>query len=214
MTDLPARPFLYAVLDRSVVPSETLKEVSGKLVRGGAGMIQYRAKSLAREEMLDDMTVILKSSSGSGIPVIVNDDPALAAESGADGVHLGEDDPAPLEARKMLGNEAIIGVTIHSIPELSRAGLESIDYVSVGSVFASPTKESVDVVGTDFIKQVRKRVDLTLVAIGGITPENVERVLEAGADGFAVISSLYRGDLSRNLFTFREIVAKRLENRP
>ncbi len=214
MIDFPESPFLYAVLDRSVVSAECLEEVSGELVRGGAGMIQYRAKGIPREGMLDDIMVIRKSSSDSGVPVIVNDDPSLAAESGAEGVHLGKDDPEPCQAREVLGEGAIIGVTIHSMEELSQAGLELVDYVSVGSVFASPTKENVDVVGTDFIKEVRKRVDLPLIAIGGIKPENVESVLEAGADGFAVISALYSGELSRNLFTFREIVAKRVKNRP
>jgi thiamine-phosphate pyrophosphorylase len=208
----PEPPFLYAVLDRYSVPESDLREVCQSLVDGGIGMIQYRAKGLSRESMLEDISTVQAEAGRGKVPVIVNDYPNLASECGADGVHLGMNDPKPGEARKLVGSESIIGLTIHSMDELRAAELDVVDYLSVGSVFPSPTKQSVQVVGTGFIGRVKRESGLPVVAIGGINKNNIEKALEAGADGIAVISALFRGELERNIFTLMEIIGKRLED--
>ncbi|HMA77271.1 MAG TPA: thiamine phosphate synthase, partial [Candidatus Krumholzibacteriaceae bacterium] len=161
------------------------------------------------EEKFADLSVILFERSNYDIPVIVNDDPYLAAECGADGVHLGSSDPDPAEAREILGPDAIIGLTVHSTGEMKADLLDLASYVAVGSIFPSATKRDVDVKGTELIGRARERTDLPLVAIGGISPDNAESVFDSGADGIAVISSLLKGDIEKNCFTFRRIIDKR-----
>jgi len=205
---MPASPFLYAILDREVLRDSGIGPAAKRLAEGKADLVQYRAKNLPVEEKLKDIREIMAPLSGNRIPLIVNDDPVLAKRAGAAGVHLGSKDPDPLKAREILGPEAIIGVTIHSMDELAEAPLEAIDYISVGAVFSSSTKPGVRVAGTSFISEIRKHTRLPLVAIGGITPDNAPEVLRAGADGIAAVSSILPGDIKKNCFTFRRIIDK------
>ncbi|MDZ7860025.1 MAG: thiamine phosphate synthase [Candidatus Krumholzibacteriota bacterium] len=206
---IPKSPFLYAIIDRSLVPAPKIKETAAALCSEGADIIQYRAKDFTQEEKFADLSVILFETCNYDIPVIVNDDPYLAAECGADGVHLGSSDPDPAEAREILGPGSIIGLTIHSIEEMKAGALGLVNYVAVGSIFSSATKRDVFVKGTKLISKVKEITDLPLVAIGGISPENTESVFDSGADGIAVISSLLKGDIAKNCFTFRQIIDKR-----
>jgi thiamine-phosphate pyrophosphorylase len=208
---LPPSPFLYAILDRTVVTKPNVATVSEDLVRGGADLIQYRAKGCSYDEMRSDLTVVLARAVKRSIPVIVNDDPELSAEVGAHGVHLGRDDPDPRDARAMLGEVGIIGITVHSLDELERSPLETVDYVAVGSIFSSSTKPEVKPMGLHAIEEVKKSVSVPVVAIGGIDLSNVDLVLDAGADGIALISALLRGDVRKNCFTYREIIDRRLK---
>ena len=209
-TQLPESPFIYAILDRSVVSSARFGHTVAALIEGGVDLVQYRAKEVEREERRRDLVTLLAAAGPARIPVIVNDDPGLAEEVGAQGVHLGAGDPSPAEARVRLGPDAIIGVTIHEEAELDRLDLPDIDYLAVGSIFRSPTKSDVRPVGTELIETVKRRSGgAKIVAIGGIDAGNVESVFEAGADGAAMISALLSGDVSKNCFTFKGIVARR-----
>jgi thiamine-phosphate pyrophosphorylase len=208
--ELPDSPFIYAILDRSVVTGGELKSAARAMVDGDVGLIQYRAKEVDPVERRRDLVTLLAAAGPAGIPVIVNDDPELAAEVGAQGVHLGEGDPAPPEARALLGPGAIIGVTIHAAVELDRFDRSLVDYLAVGSIFQSPTKNDVRPVGTELIETVKRLAEgMKIVAIGGINADNIESVFEAGADGAAMISALLSGDVSKNCFTFQEIIARR-----
>ena len=206
---MPAAPFLYAVVDRSIVDTTEVKEAARALCEGGVDIIQYRAKDMPVAEGLSDLSAILFEASKSNVPVVVNDDPFLAAQSGADGVHLGGSDPDPSTAREILGPDAIIGLTIYSLDQLNDKDLELIDYIGLGAVFPTGTKSDVEVVGTGFVRAARERTELPIVAIGGITHMNAESVFEQGADGIAVISALLNGDIKKNCFTFRQIIDKR-----
>lgn len=206
---LPPTPFLYAILDRSLISRPHVRTAAGYLAEGGAEMIQYRAKGIGPDERRQDLLEILAAAQHSGIPVIVNDDPVLAAETGADGVHLGAEDPPPDEARALLGPGRIIGLTVHSIDEALSAPLTLIDYIAYGAVFESPTKPEVRPVHVEGFARLRGKVQIPVVAIGGITHENVEAVLDAGADGIAVVTSLLEGDIRKNCFTFRQIIDRR-----
>jgi thiamine-phosphate pyrophosphorylase len=209
--ELPTVPFLYAILDRSIIPQADVADAAASLVAGGADLIQYRAKGIAQNEQRADLLAILTTVQRR-VPVLVNDDPMLAAETGAEGVHLGPDDADPEEARSLLGPNRIIGVTAHSIEEALAAPAGIIDYVAYGAVFASPTKPDIEAVTPQSLAELRDQLRLPLVAIGGITPENVRAVLDAGADGIAVVSSILIGDIRKNCFTFKEIIARRRDN--
>ncbi len=208
--ELPDSPFIYAILDRSAVTGERYEHTVRAMVDGGVGIIQYRAKEVDPAERRRDLVMLLAAAGQAGIPVIVNDDPELAAEVGAQGVHLGAEDPAPSEARALLGPGAVIGVTIHAAGELDRFDRSLVDYLAVGSIFRSPTKSGVQPVGTELIERVRRLAEgMKIVAIGGIDADNIESVFDAGADGAAMISALLSGDVSKNCFTFKEIIARR-----
>ena len=208
--ELPASPFIYAILDRSIVTDESFDHTVRALIEGRVDMVQYRAKEKDTSARRRDLVALLATAGPAGIPVIVNDDPELAAEVGAQGVHLGASDPAPAEARALLGQGAIIGVTLHSLDELDRLDRSHIDYIAFGAIFHSPTKGDVPPVGTEPIEILKRLAKGTkIVAIGGIDAGNVESVFDAGADGVAMISALLSGDVTKNCFTFKEIVARR-----
>jgi len=207
---IPQAPFLYAILDRSVVDRGNVSLVAEALVSAGVGMIQYRAKLAGAAEKRRDVVAILEAARGASIPVLVNDDVELAGETGADGVHIGAEDVPPGEARSIVGPGRIIGVTVTSLDELARLPFDAVDYIGVGPVFPSPTKPEAASVGVEFVRSVRSRTELPLVAIGGIRAENALEVIDAGADGIAAVSALLAGDVGKNCFTLKKIIATRL----
>ncbi len=205
---LPSCPFLYVIIDRAIVKPNELEGVVEELITGGVDMIQYRAKGIARAEMEVDLYRILSRTSEHSIPVVVNDDPSIAAEVGAQGVHLGAEDPPVSEARSILGETRIIGVTVHSDDEFNRAISAGIDYISVGAVFPSPTKPEVRTLGVDKLKEFAAASTKPIVAIGGISRENLDRVLSAGVCGVAVISAVLKGNVLENCIALRKVIDK------
>lgn len=200
---LPQPPFLYGLLDRVYVSGDGVAETADRLLEGGVDVIQYRAKGIDTGERRADLVTIIARAAAGSIPVIVNDDPELAAEVGAAGVHLGVEDPSPEQARAILGPEGIVGLTVHSTPEFEGASLEAIDYVAVGSIYPSETKRDVAAVGLGLLRELKSRVAAPVVAIGGISLANVDEVLDAGADGIALVSALLKGDVKSNCMSFR-----------
>ncbi len=173
-------------------------------------MIQYRAKEAGAAERRRDVAAILEAARGASIPVIVNDDVELAAEAGADGVHIGAADMSPADARTIVGRDRIVGVSATTLDDLARAAEAPVDYIGVGPVYPSPTKPESRALGIGFVRDARERTKLPLVAIGGISAANAGEVLDAGADGIAVVSAILRGDIGRNCFTLKGIIATRL----
>ncbi len=209
----PELPFLYTFIDRSIVEEGEVAGVAAALVEGGSGIIQYRAKDVPISAMRRDLAVVIPIAEKAGIPLIVNDLPELAAETGAGGVHLGSSDADPSEARAMLGPARIIGLSVSSPGDIAAAPLDVLDYIAVGAVFPTTTKDDSDVAGLDALASVRRSTVLPIVAIGGIGPENARSVLDAGADGIAVISAVLTGDPFKNCFTFREIIDRKREEK-
>jgi thiamine-phosphate pyrophosphorylase len=162
------------------------------LLDGGASFIQLRDKEASGRELLDQAIACLKLTREAGATLIINDRVDVALTAGADGVHLGQDDLSVDEAREILGEDKIIGVSTHSIDQF-RAALEtSANYIALGPVFPTLTKENtVPVVGLELVREARKLTDRPLVAIGGINLGRAPEVIEAGADCVAVISALY-----------------------
>ncbi len=206
---IPPPPFLYAILDRSCVTREGVARAAGELAGGGVGMIQYRAKACGPDEQRTDLVTVIARAAEQNVPVIVNDHPELAVETGAQGVHLGMSDAEPAVARGILGRGSVIGLTIHTMEELEKAPLAEVDYIAVGPVFRSPTKPGRGPVGPRFIAAVREAVDIPVVAIGGIDPSNIDLVLDQGAHGIACVSALLTGDIGKNCFTLNGIIGRR-----
>ncbi|HEV2297623.1 MAG TPA: thiamine phosphate synthase [Candidatus Acidoferrales bacterium] len=179
-------PPLYVVLDQDLlrVPSCDCAE---SLAGAGVVLIQYRAKHSAAREYLESCSMLVARLAASSARLIVNDRPDIAAIVGAGGVHVGQEDLPPDEARRICGPKRWVGVSTHNLEHVRAANLTSVDYIAVGPIFATPTKEKLDpLVGTAFIRQARQFTRKPIVAIGGITLERVAEVYKAGADCVAV----------------------------
>ena len=154
--------------------------------------MQLREKHLSPREFYAEAEAALRVACERGVRLIINDRVDIALALRADGVHLGQDDLEPEAARHLLGEDAIIGFSTHNIEQAREAARLPVDYIAIGPIYATSTKENPDpVVGLDGLRRVREAVGLKpLVAIGGITRENARDVIEAGADSVAVISQL------------------------
>ena len=166
-------------------------ELAGLAIRGGADTIQYRQKSGSTREMIRIAAQMKQVCSDHGVPLIVNDRVDVAIAAGADGVHLGQDDfPIPL-ARELLGQEMIIGASASNIGEVEKCLLDGADYVGFGPVYPTTSKDDAgSIKGIDNLVQVVKAVPLPIIAIGGISLDNISEILWTGVHGIAVISSV------------------------
>ncbi len=184
-------PKLYAITDREL-SNYTHEEIVGLMIAGGARLIQLRDKEANSREILDAARKSLSMTRAAGAILIINDRVDIALTTGADGVHLGQGDVSVDEARDILGDDKIIGISTHSLDQFRAALDTSADYIAVGPVYATKTKTNpAPIVGLEFVRAARKLADRPLVAIGGITHERASEVIAAGADSIACISSLY-----------------------
>lgn len=171
---------------------DALLAAVARAVAGGVAAVQYRAKSGSGRDRVAEAKGIREICRAAGIPFIVNDDPQLARIVAADGVHLGREDGAVAEARVLLGEEAIIGVSCYdSLERARRAQAEGADYVAFGSFFASRTKPGAPRARLGTLIEAKSRVSLPLVAIGGIDIDNASLLIGAGADLIAVIEAVF-----------------------
>ena len=184
-------PRLYAIVDASCFTSiGGLVEFARLLAEGGVRLIQYRNKCGATRRMLADARE-LKRVVGGQAKLIMNDRADLALAANFDGVHVGQDDLSVEAVRKVVGPGMIVGISTHNPEQIAAAHLLDVDYVAVGPVFATTSKENPDpVVGVDGVRRARELTSKPLVAIGGITRANARAVVDAGADSVAVISDL------------------------
>lgn len=184
---------LYLITPECAEGPDRLAALVGRAISGGARAVQYRQKAARSPlERSDQANAILQVCRAAGIPLIVNDDVSLAAALGADGVHLGRDDGDPLAARDRLGADAIIGVSCYDDLALARAAARrGASYVAFGSFFPSPTKPAAARASPQLLAAASRCMDVPLVAIGGITPENGGLLIAAGARMLAVISGVF-----------------------
>ena len=159
-------------------------------LRGGVSVLQYRPKGKGREACLEEGGALKQLCRGCGVAFIVNDDVDLAVALEADGVHLGQDDGSVEAARGKLGSARIIGKSTHTLEEALQAELDGADYIGFGAMYPTESKNVSHIAGTAGLADIRDRVELPIVAIGGITTSNACRVIDAGADALAVISSV------------------------
>lgn len=188
------RPGLYAITDSRLLPPDRLVSAVEAALRGGAVMVQYREKSLPFPERLSQAKNLVAACSNARKPLIINDDPELARRAGASGAHLGQSDSSLARARYSLGEDAILGATCHaSIDLASKADRAGADYLAFGRFFRSSTKPEAPTAGPDILGKARA-FNIPVTAIGGITPDNGESLIRAGADILAVVGSLFDGD--------------------
>jgi thiamine-phosphate diphosphorylase len=184
-------PKLYAITDYQL-SNCAHEEIVRMMLAGGARLIQLRDKDASARDLLDAVRGCLALTREAGATLIVNDRVDIALAADADGVHLGQDDITVEEARDILGDKKIIGVSTHWLDQFRAALDTSANYIAVGPVYPTKTKENPDpVVGLDLVRETRKIADRPIVAIGGITHERAPEVIAAGADSVAVISALY-----------------------
>ncbi|MGI9054708.1 MAG: thiamine phosphate synthase [Pyrinomonadaceae bacterium] len=186
-----ALPKIYPITDVRLSGISHVEQVK-RLIDGGAEFIQLREKYLAPKDFYADAERALKIARDAKVKIIINDRVDIALALQADGVHLGQDDLPPDKAREILGENAIIGFSTHNIQQAIEAIKFPVDYIAVGPVFATKTKENPDeIVGLEGVKIVREAIgDFPLVAIGGINFENFESVLKSGADSVAIVSGI------------------------
>ncbi len=183
--------FYYITDDR--VPNFPPAEQVRIAIQGGATLIQYRNKSFSPNLHLAEAVLIRELCKNAGIPLLVNDNIALALQIMADGVHLGQEDAPPAEARKMMGKDAIVGATVSSLEELARTDLTDCDYMGTGPVFPTRTKADAKAVkGLEGFRKIAELAPVPVVAIGGITAETALFCFEHAASGIAVISYISR----------------------
>jgi len=182
---------LYAVTPDEPDMGSLTRKVR-KALAGGARILQYRNKSANAAVRREQGTALLALCRDARIPFVINDDLDLARAIGADGLHLGRDDVSIAAARAQLGEDKLLGVSCYDRLELAVAAREAgADYVAFGSAFPSSTKPEATRAPLSLYREARARLDLPIVAIGGITTENAHNVIEAGADAVAVISALF-----------------------
>lgn len=205
---------LYVITTEIPGLSRTHIDVARDAIAGGATVIQLREKDRCTRDMLRIAAEIKKLTHRSGTLFIINDRIDIALAIDADGVHLGQEDMPLPYARKILGKGKIIGVSVGGIKEAVRVEREGADYLGVGSIFLTPSKSDAgQPVGLSTLSEIRSSVKSPIVAIGGITLNNLEDVLKAGADGVAVISAVacaadVRRATSELLKKIREVKAK------
>jgi thiamine-phosphate pyrophosphorylase len=186
---------LYAITDTGLQPPDLLCERVAQAIDGGAAVIQYRDKSGDARLRRTQAQALADLCRSRGVRLIINDDVALAAECGADGVHLGRDDTAVTTARRQLGDTAIIGVSCYNRLDLAQQAVEQgADYLAFGRFFASRTKPDAVQADSALIAAARQRWSLPVAVIGGITPRNAAALIAAGADMLAVVRGVFATD--------------------
>jgi thiamine-phosphate pyrophosphorylase len=197
---------LYVIIDTEALKGRSEVEVAHQVIQGGARVIQLRDKQRSRAELLEIARGLKNLCSERGVLFVINDylDLALAVDS--DGLHLGPKDLPMSESRRLMPMDKLIGCSAATLSEAVRAQSQGADYIAVGSIYPTSSKEEFKLVGLETLQQVRKSVSLPLVAIGGIDHTNVEEVMKAGADSIAVIKAVLGAKDARE--ATRELVAR------
>jgi len=181
---------LYVITDPDAAGKRSLVDVVKAAIDGGASVVQLRDKKASDEELVQAAKRLLEVTRSCGIPLIINDRVEAAKASGADGVHLGQEDVSLREARAVLGSGAIIGRSTHSPEEALAAEAEGFDYIGVGPVFQTPTKPNTKPVGLELVRFAAQNLRIPFVAIGGIDAGNIGKVLREGAKTVAVVRAV------------------------
>ena len=206
-------PIIYPIIDSSLFTLDNIGKTAEAIIDGGAKILQLRAKRLSSKEFLETARIIMKITKDKGTVFIVNDRVDIALLTDADGVHLGQDDLPVKEARRLLGNNKIIGYSTHNLREALEAVRLPVDYISFGPIFPTRTKEDAQMPkGLKRLSEVRKAVEIPIVAIGGITETNMAHVLKEGVESVAMISEILTSlDISKKLNRLITIAKDRLK---
>ena len=175
---------------------EGLLEDTKAALEGGMTYVQMREKGdpMTEDELLTEALALKALCAEYGVPFVIDDDVELAVKCGADGVHVGQSDMACVEARRALGSAKVVGVSAQTVEQAVQAEKDGADYLGVGAVFPTGSKDDADDVSHDTVKAICEAVSIPVIAIGGISKDNVGQLADLGLDGIAVISAIYASD--------------------
>lgn len=196
---------LYAVTDRAWTGNKTLYEQIKEALENGVTCVQLREKNLDEASFIEEAKKISVLCRQYNIPFIVNDNVNVAIASNADGIHIGQEDMGLKNVRKIVGENMIIGISAHTVEEAKFAQENGADYIGIGAVFETSTKNDVEVIPYEKVKSICDAVDMPKVAIGGINAENILKLKGSGIDGVAVVSAIFGakdiGKATKELYT-------------
>ncbi len=185
---------LYAVTDRRWLKTEELKDQIEMAIKGGITMVQLREKDLGKETFRRESDRIRDLCKNYNIPFIVNDNVEIAIETGADGIHVGQSDMEVGSVRKLIGEDMILGVSAQTVEQALIAESKGADYLGVGAIFPTNSKDDADSVSIEELKAICKAVNIPVVAIGGIDNKNIDKLEGSGIVGVALISAIFGQD--------------------
>ena len=185
---------LYAVTDRMWTGKQTLMEQVEDALKGGATCVQLREKELEDEAFLQEAMEMKALCEKYHVPFFVNDNVEIAVKCKADGIHVGQSDMAAVKVRQQVGEDMMIGVSVHSVEEALEAVRNGADCLGVGAMFSTSTKTDADVLTKEVLRDICAAVDVPVVAIGGISKENILELKGTGADGVALVSAIFAAE--------------------
>ena len=181
---------LYFCTDRKLMSCDTVEKSVELAIAGGVSVVQLREKDISSREFYETALRVLKITKAHNVPLIINDRLDICQAVGADGVHLGQSDIPCKIARKILGDDKIIGVSSHNAEEAAKAQSDGADYLGVGAVFTTSTKANTVPVSPEMIREIRKSVAIPFVVIGGVNEKNISQLYGLGINGAAVVSAI------------------------
>ena len=185
---------LYAVTDRAWVGKQSLYEQVESALKGGATCVQLREKELDDDAFLNEAIEISALCKQYGVPFFINDNVEIAIKCHADGIHVGQEDMEAAQVRQRVGDDMIIGVSVHSVEEALEAVRNGADCLGVGAMFSTSTKTDVNVLPKETLRDICAAVDIPVVAIGGIGKSNISQLAGTGVDGVALVSAIFAAD--------------------
>ena len=185
---------LYAVTDRAWVGRQSLFEQVESALKGGATCVQLREKELDDEAFLNEAVEISALCRRYGVPFFINDNVEIAIRCHADGIHVGQEDMEAAQVRRKVGDDMIIGVSVHSVEEAVEAVKNGADCLGVGAMFSTSTKTDVSILPKETLRDICAAVDIPVVAIGGIGRSNISQLSGTGVDGVALVSAIFAAD--------------------
>jgi thiamine-phosphate pyrophosphorylase len=198
---------LYGILDLGYVAAADSLHVAREMLTSGVDILQLRAKTAAAGELLPLAKQLQLLAADAGVPLIINDHPEIARDSGAAGVHVGQDDLSVEEVRQIVGRTCIVGQSTHSLQQAQNATPAGADYIGFGPLFATPTKPEYVPIGLSDIRTAHEKVQLPIFCIGGIKLANLQQVLAAGAQRVVIVSELLQApDIPRYIRSVRELL--------
>ena len=200
---------VYAVTDRAWLRGRKLVDCVRQAIDGGATFVQLREKEAPFDEMVELARELQAICTEAGVPFVVDDEVEVAIASGADGVHVGQDDMACAQAREALGPDAIVGVSAQTVEQALKAQADGADYLGVGALIPTPTKPDAVDVTFDERRAICEAVDIPVVGIGGLNTETIGKLEGSGADGAAVVSAIFAADDCRRAASDLRAVCER-----
>ncbi|MDD2978338.1 MAG: thiamine phosphate synthase [Hespellia sp.] len=197
---------LYLCTDRGLMSTGNLEDAVEQAVRGGTTVVQLREKDCSSAEFYETARKVKKITDAANVPLIINDRVDIALAADADGVHVGQSDLPAAVVRKIIGPDKIVGVSTATVEEAVKAQEDGADYIGVGAMFATGTKQNTRAVSMERLAEIRKAVDIPIVVIGGINETNAAQFNGTGINGLAVVSAIIsKPDITAAAGTLRDI---------